>query len=71
MGEERSYWHTSVAQSLVKKRHENMGKMLNRGGNFKMSMSTKVCFNYFAAGYCSDVCSVPTLFLKVTKMNQP
>ena len=39
-------------------------KMLNRGGNFKMSMSTKVCSNHFAAGYCSDVCPISTLFLK-------
>ena len=64
MGEERSYWHTSLAQSLVKKRHANMGKMLNRGGNFKMSVSTKFCSNHFATGYCPDECSIPILFLK-------
>ena len=29
-------------------------KLLNTGGKFKMTMSTKVCFNHFAAGYCSD-----------------
>ena len=29
-----------------------------------MSMSTKVCSSHFAAGYCSDVCPIPTLFLK-------
>lgn len=29
-----------------------------------MSMNTKVCSNHFAAGYCSDVCPIPTLFLK-------
>ena len=29
-----------------------------------MSMSTKVCSNHFAAGYCSDVCPISTLFLK-------
>ncbi|XP_065681498.1 uncharacterized protein LOC101235272 [Hydra vulgaris] len=39
-------------------------KMLNRQGGFKMTMCTKVCSNHFAAGYCSDVCSIPTLFLK-------
>ena len=39
-------------------------KVLNRGGNFKMSMSTKVCSNHFAAGYCSSECRIPTLFLK-------
>ena len=39
-------------------------KVLNRGGNFKMSMSTKVCSNHFAAGYCSIECRIPTLFLK-------
>ena len=40
------------------------GKQLNRGGNFKMSMATKVCSNHFTAGYCSDVCRIPTLYLK-------
>ena len=39
-------------------------KVLNRGGNFKMSMSTKVCSNHFAAGYCSSECRIPSLFLK-------
>ena len=39
-------------------------KVLNRGVNFKMSMSTKVCSNQFAADYCSSECRVPTLFLK-------
>ena len=29
-----------------------------------MTMSTKVCSNHFAAGYCSDSCRIPTLFLK-------
>ena len=31
MGEERSYWHTSPAQSSVKKRHANMGKNVEQG----------------------------------------
>ena len=39
-------------------------KMLNKRGNFKMLMSTKVYSNHFAAGYCSDVCPIPTFFLK-------
>ena len=39
-------------------------KVLNCGGNFKMSMSTKVCSNHFAAGYCSSECMIPALFLK-------
>ena len=56
--------HTSLAQFSIKNRHANMGKMLNRGKSFKMSISTKVCSNHFAAGYCSDVCTIPTLFLK-------
>ena len=29
-------------------------KLLNKGGDFKVPMSTKVCSNYFAAGYRSD-----------------
>ena len=39
-------------------------KLLNRGGDFKVSMSTKVCSNHFAAGYRSDHCTTPTLYLK-------
>ena len=39
-------------------------KMLNRHGSFKMTMSTKICSNHFAAGYCSDVSPIPTLYLK-------
>ena len=38
-------------------------KVLNRGGNFKTSMSTKVCSSHFAAGYSSRECRIPTLFL--------
>ena len=38
--------------------------MLNRGGNFKITMSTKVCSNHCVAGYCSDMCRVPTLYMK-------
>ena len=33
-------------------------------GDFKVSMSTKVCSNPFAAGYRSDQCTTPTLYLK-------
>ena len=29
-----------------------------------MTMSTKLCSNHFSAGYCSDLCRIPTLFLK-------
>ena len=54
--------HTSLAQSAVKRDMQTLEKMLNRGGNFKMSINTKVCSNHFAAGYCSDVCTIPTLF---------
>ena len=39
-------------------------KQLQRGGNFKMTMSTKVYSNHFSAGYCSNTCRVPTLYLK-------
>ena len=46
-------------------------KALNRGGNFKVTLSTKVCSNHFAAGYCSDSCSVPTLFLKGYDVERP
>ena len=38
-------------------------KLLNRGGDFKMSVSTKVCSNHFAAGYRSDQCTTSTLYL--------
>ena len=31
---------------------------------FKVNLSTKVCSNHFTAGYMSDVCSIPTLYLK-------
>ena len=43
------------------KKWENL---LNRGGKFKMAMSSKVCSNHFAAGNCSDLCRIPMLFLK-------
>ena len=39
-------------------------KLLNRRGDFKVSMSTKVCSNHFATGYSSDQCTTPTLYLK-------
>ena len=39
-------------------------KLLNRRGDFKVSMSTKVCSNHFAAGYRSDQCTTPTLYQK-------
>ena len=39
-------------------------KLLNRGGDFIVSMFTKVCSNHFAAGYRSDQCTTPTLYLK-------
>ena len=39
-------------------------KLLNRRGDFKVSMSTKVCSNHFATGYRSDQCTTPTLYLK-------
>ena len=39
-------------------------KLLNRGGGFKVSMSTNVCSNHFAAGYRCDQCSTPTPHLK-------
>ena len=53
-------WHTPKTEADMRK----WEKVLNRGGNFKMSMPTKVCSNHFAAGYCSSECSIPTLFLK-------
>ena len=39
-------------------------KLLNRGGNFKVSMSAKIFSSHFAAGYISDQCTIPTLYLK-------
>ena len=39
-------------------------KLLNRGGDFKVSVSTEVCSNYFAAAYRSDQCTTPTRYLK-------
>ncbi|XP_065658830.1 uncharacterized protein LOC136083362 [Hydra vulgaris] len=62
--EKRPCWDSSIAYSLNISRYEVMGKMLNRQGGFKMTMSTKVCTNHFAAGYCSDVSPIPTIFLK-------
>ena len=53
-------WHTPKTEADMKK----WEKVLNRGGNFKMSMLTKVCSNHFVAGYCSSECRIPTLFLK-------
>ena len=53
-------WHSPKTLADMKQ----WGKMLNRGGKFKMSMSTKVCSNHFAAGYCSDVCPIPAVYLK-------
>ena len=39
-------------------------KLLNRRGDFKVSVSAKVCSNRFAAGYRSDQYTNPTLNLK-------
>ena len=36
-------------------------KSLNKRGDYKVSMSTKVCSNPFAAGYKPDQCTTPTL----------
>ena len=48
----------------LKKYLKLWGIMLNRGGNFKITMSTKVCSNHSVAGYCSDMCRVPSLYMK-------
>ena len=40
-------------------------KLLNRIGDFKVLMSTMVWLNHFAAGYRSDQCTSPTLYLKM------
>ena len=52
-------WHTPKTEADMRK----WEKVLNRGGNFKMSMSTKVCSNHFAEDYCSREYRIPTLFL--------
>ena len=53
-------WHTPKTEADMRK----WEKLLNRGGNFKMRMSTKVCSNHFAASYRSGEYRIPTLFLK-------
>ena len=52
-------WYGSKDQQDILK----WQKLLNRGGDFKMSVSTKVCSNHFAAGYRSDQCTTSTLYL--------
>ena len=42
------------------KYQKDISKLLNREGDFKVSMSTKVWSNHFAAGYRSDECTTPT-----------
>ena len=39
-------------------------KALHGCGDFKMTMATKLCSNHFTAGDCSDICRVPTLYLR-------
>ena len=53
-------WHCPKNQKDILK----WQKLLNRGGDFKVSMSTQACSNHFAAGYRSDQCTIPTLYLK-------
>ena len=53
-------WHSPKTENEMRL----WEKQLQRGGNFKMTMSTKVCSNHFSAGYCSNTCRVPTLYLK-------
>ena len=50
---------------------KKLEKGLHRGGNFKMTMATKVCSNHFTAGYCSDICRVPTLYLRGYESSTP
>ncbi|XP_057304551.1 uncharacterized protein LOC130641670 [Hydractinia symbiolongicarpus] len=58
-------WHSPKTEKDAK----SLEKALNRGGKFKISMSTKVCSNHFAAGYCSDICRIPTLYMKGYQSN--
>ena len=44
-------WHSTKSE----KGRRIWDKQLCRGGNFKVTMQTKVCSNHFAAGYCSDL----------------
>ena len=60
-------WHSAKTLADMKK----WEKMLNRGGSFKITMSTKVCSNHFTAGYCSDICPIPTLYLKGYEISKP
>lgn len=45
-------------------------KQINRH-NFKISKWTVLCSNHFAAGYYSDICNVPTLYMKGYHVSQP
>ncbi|XP_057299016.1 uncharacterized protein LOC130629707 [Hydractinia symbiolongicarpus] len=58
-------WHSPKTEKDAK----SWEKALNRGGKFKISMSTKVCSNHFAAGYCSDICRIPMLYMKGYQSN--
>ena len=60
-------WHSPRSPNDIK----IWEKMLNRGGKFKVTKGTKVCSNHFAAGYCSDVCPIPTLYLKGYDVETP
>ena len=53
-------WYSPKSGTDMKK----WEKALPRGGDFKMTMTTKICSNHFTAGYCSDICWVPTLYLR-------
>ena len=45
-------------------RGTKQGKNSTTIKKFSVSLSTKVCSNHFAAGYCSDHCRIPTLYLR-------
>ena len=53
-------WHTPQTETDMKKWEE----VLNRGGENKTSIFTKICSNHFVAGYCSGKCRIATLSLK-------
>ena len=52
-------WHSPKNLNDIK----SWQKVINRK-NFKVTASTKVFSNHFAAGYCSDICRIPTLYMK-------
>lgn len=52
-------WHTPKTTQDI-----NLWNKLIKRDKFQVTKNTKVCSNHFTAGYCSDVCRIPTLFMR-------